>query len=194
MHCPLRTQPSQMRRPRSKSWLQRIAPNGQPIPCVPGQPCLQSPYGQQNSAQPQLSQAQQQAQQLAAKERELTYIQRWKIETFHKILKSGCRAEASKLRTAERPVNFLSILCILGWRIFWLTMINRSVPNASPNLAFTSLELRLLDQLVKEKKHQNSPTYPLSMYLIKLARLGGYLARTHDPRQATWSSGEVSRA
>jgi Transposase DNA-binding/Transposase DDE domain len=109
------------------------------------------------------------------------YSQRWKIETFHKILKSGCRAEASKLRTAERLVNFLSILCLLSWRIFWLTMINRSHPAASPDLAFTSLELRLLDQLVKEKKHQKSRTKPLSLYLIKLARLGGYLARAHDP-------------
>jgi hypothetical protein len=32
------------------------------------------------------------------------YAMRWRIETFHKILKSGCRAEASKLRTAERIV------------------------------------------------------------------------------------------
>ena len=109
------------------------------------------------------------------------YSQRWKIETFHKILKSGCRAEASKLRTAERLVNFLSILCILGWRIFWLTMINRAMPNASPELAFTSLELRLLDQLVNDKKGGKPRTKPLSAYLIKLARLGGYLARTHDP-------------
>jgi hypothetical protein len=109
------------------------------------------------------------------------YSQRWKIETFHKILKSGCRAEASKLRTAERLVNFLSIQCILGWRIFWLTMINRAVPNASPDIAFTSLELRLLDQLVKEKKHQKAPPLSLSLCLIKLARLGGYLARSHDP-------------
>lgn len=30
------------------------------------------------------------------------YAQRWKIETFHKVLKSGCKAEESKLRTAER--------------------------------------------------------------------------------------------
>ena len=82
------------------------------------------------------------------------YSQRWKIETFHKILKSGCRAEASKPRTAERLVNFLSILCILGWRIFWLTMINRSLPNISPDLAFTILELRLLDQLVWERQRR----------------------------------------
>lgn len=26
------------------------------------------------------------------------YAVRWRIETFHKILKSGCRAEASKLQ------------------------------------------------------------------------------------------------
>jgi hypothetical protein len=32
------------------------------------------------------------------------YALRWKIETFHKILKSGCRAEEAKLRTAERQM------------------------------------------------------------------------------------------
>lgn len=42
------------------------------------------------------------------------YAQRWKIETFHKILKSGCRAEQSKLRTAERIVNLLATFCILS--------------------------------------------------------------------------------
>lgn len=31
------------------------------------------------------------------------YALRWKIEVFHKILKSGCQAERSKLRTAEPP-------------------------------------------------------------------------------------------
>jgi hypothetical protein len=30
------------------------------------------------------------------------YSRRWKIEVFHKILKSGCKAEESKLRTADR--------------------------------------------------------------------------------------------
>jgi hypothetical protein len=54
------------------------------------------------------------------------YALRWKIETFHKVLKSGCQAEQSKLRTAERLVNLLATFCILSWRIFWLTMINRS--------------------------------------------------------------------
>src|SRR5262245_35074084 len=33
------------------------------------------------------------------------YAQRFKIETYHKVLKSGCRAEQARLRTAERLTN-----------------------------------------------------------------------------------------
>ena len=56
------------------------------------------------------------------------YALRWKIETFHKILKSGCKAEKSKLRKAERIVKLISVFCILSWRIFWLSMLNRAEP------------------------------------------------------------------
>jgi transposase Tn5 family protein len=107
------------------------------------------------------------------------YALRWKIELFHKILKSGCRAEEAKLRSAERLVNLLALFCILAWRVFWLTMLNRTAPTASPRLVVTPLEIRLLDQLVKDKASSPAPT--LSHYLTKIARLGGYLARTKDP-------------
>ncbi len=65
------------------------------------------------------------------------YAMRWKIEVFHKILKSGCKAEESKLRTAERLVNLISVFCILSWRVFWMTMINRSAPEAPPSIVLT---------------------------------------------------------
>ena len=108
------------------------------------------------------------------------YAQRWKIETFHKILKSGCRAEEAKLRTAERLVNLIAILCIVSWRIFWITMLNRTQPRASPDEAFTELDQYLLDELAPDKPARR-PAAPLAHYIIKLARLGGYLARAHDP-------------
>ena len=53
------------------------------------------------------------------------YAMRWKIEVFHKILKSGCRAEDSRLRTAQRLANLIAIFCIVSWRVFWMTMLNR---------------------------------------------------------------------
>jgi Transposase DNA-binding/Transposase Tn5 dimerisation domain len=108
------------------------------------------------------------------------YARRWKIELYHKILKSGCRAEDAKLRTAERLVNLLAVFCVLAWRVFWLTMLNRTAPDASPRLVLTNLEIRVLDQLVT--RHHGQPrTKTLAHYLTKIARLGGYLARAHDP-------------
>jgi type IV secretory pathway VirB10-like protein len=50
-------------------------PTGQSLACVPGQPCAQA--GQKNGGQQQLTPEQQQAQQLAAKERELQYNSRF---------------------------------------------------------------------------------------------------------------------
>jgi Transposase DNA-binding len=109
------------------------------------------------------------------------YALRWKIEVFHKILKSGCRAEEAKLRTAQRLANLIAVYCILSWRVFWMTMLNRSSPDAAPALALTEAEIGLLDHLVKDKDQKPLRRRTLSHYLIKIARLGGYLARASDP-------------
>jgi hypothetical protein len=108
------------------------------------------------------------------------YAMRWKIEVFHKILKSGCKVEDSRLETAERLVNLIAVFCILAWRIFWMVMINRSTEQASPKLALTTTEIELLDRLVKDKPDRTPPRKTLSHYLIKIAQLGGYLARAND--------------
>lgn len=107
------------------------------------------------------------------------YALRWKIEVFHKILKSGCKAEESRLRTAQRLTNLISVFCIISWRVFWMTMLNRSAPDAPPALALTATEVALLDRLVNDKPKPRRKT--LSHYLTKVARLGGYLARAKDP-------------
>lgn len=109
------------------------------------------------------------------------YAMRCKIELFHKILKSGCKAENSKLRTAERLANLMAVLCILSWRVLWLTMLNRTAAGASPKIAFTDTEIALLDQLVRGAGGRCCQPATIAFYLVKLARLGGYLARTSDP-------------
>jgi hypothetical protein len=106
------------------------------------------------------------------------YAQRWKIETFHKILKSGCKPEEAKLRTYGRLVNLISILCLLNWRIFSVTMMNRTDAAASPHMAFTDLEQYLLDELLPDR---SPPMQVLAGHTDNLARLGGHLARARDP-------------
>jgi hypothetical protein len=122
------------------------------------------------------------------------YAMRWKIETFHKILKSGFKAEEVRLRAAERIVNLLAILCLLSWRIFWMTMMNRTMPEAAPELAFTTPEIYLLDQLVSDNRardHQEirspciSPNSLASEAISHVPRI---------PRRETSSCGEVSHA
>ena len=107
------------------------------------------------------------------------YAKRWKIEVFHKVLKSGCRAEDAKLRTAQRLTNLLAIYCIVSWRVFWMCMINRTSPQAPATLVFTDTEMQLLDRA--DPKPSAAPKKTVSDYLYALARLGGYLSRAHDP-------------
>jgi hypothetical protein len=106
------------------------------------------------------------------------YALRWNIETFHKVLKSGCRAEDSKLRTADRLANLIAMMCILAWRVMWLTKVNRVSPELPAKLVFTETEMKLLEKLVPEKDGSKKKT--VGRFLILLARLGGYLNRKSD--------------
>lgn len=107
------------------------------------------------------------------------YAMRWKIETFHKILKSGCKVESSKLRAADRLVNIVSIFCILSWRIFWMTMVSRTNPNTPALMVFNDTEIMLLYRL--KKIRQTSSKQAVSICINGLAKLGGYLGRASDP-------------
>ena len=109
------------------------------------------------------------------------YAIRWKIELFFKILKSGCNAEKLKLRTAERLTNLIAIFCILSWRVFWMTMLGRVLPNEKPEYALTAAEIGVIDQLAARAGRNRAQNPKLSLYLREIARLGGYLARNHDP-------------
>jgi hypothetical protein len=118
------------------------------------------------------------ADMAAAVEKLDWYAMRWRIETFHKVLKSGCQAEQSKLRTAERLTNLLAVLCVVGWRVFWLTVTSRVAPTAPPEVAFTPAEVAVLDRV---SGGPPAAQRTVSHYLLVVARLGGYLGRTKDP-------------
>ena len=112
------------------------------------------------------------------------YASRWKLETYHKVLKSGCQAERAKLRTAERLTNLLAVLCVVGWRVFWLTMVARTAPDAPAETALTAAEIEVLDRMPASATptlDTSAPKQTVSHYLMAIAMLGGYLAREKDP-------------
>jgi hypothetical protein len=112
------------------------------------------------------------------------YALRWELETYHKVLKSGCQAEQARLRTAERLTNLLAVLCVVGWRVFWLTMANRATPDAPAESVLTKPEIELLDRMAARATPTGKPRAAkrtVSHYLVQIAKLGGYLARAQDP-------------
>lgn len=111
------------------------------------------------------------------------YALRWKIETFFRTLKTGCRIEELRLATADRLANCIALCCVVAWRVSWLTMLRREKPNASPSAIFTDTEQILLESSTPERKRK--VTHNLDFYVRAVARLGGYLDRTSDPPPGT---------
>lgn len=58
---------------------------------------------------------------------------------------------------------------------------SRADPQADPTVAFTATEITILDQIIADNGNRGAKPATLELYLTKLARLGGYLARKADP-------------
>ena len=118
------------------------------------------------------------------------YSLRWKAETYHKVLKSGCQAEQARLRTADRLTNLLAVLCVVGWRVFWLTMASRATPDAPPEVAFTPAEIAVLDRAA------GGPPQAAEADDLPLPAGGGEAGRLPGPHEgpAARQHGRLARA
>lgn len=108
------------------------------------------------------------------------YCMRWKIEVFHKILKSGLRVEECRLGTAERLMRYLTVMSVIAWRLFLVTLMSR----INPNLPCTALLAEEEWKVLYAKTYPARP-YPIIPPSMKdairwIAQLGGFLARKGD--------------
>ena len=53
------------------------------------------------------------------------YRQRWRVEDFFRVLKSGCKAENLWFRTAIRLPRAITIYAVIAWRIRLMTLLGR---------------------------------------------------------------------
>ncbi len=70
------------------------------------------------------------------------YGMQWNIETYFKILKSGCGTECSKLRYADVLSKFISICAVIAWKVFYLNLINRTNPGSMQKKFLTKKNIR----------------------------------------------------
>jgi hypothetical protein len=78
------------------------------------------------------------------------YCLRWRIEDWHRVLKSGCRVEALGHDTAERLQRAIAIKAVIAWRIMLLTLLGRETPDLPPEVLFSDLELQVLRAYAKK--------------------------------------------
>jgi hypothetical protein len=75
------------------------------------------------------------------------YTLRWRIEEWHRVLKSGCRIESHQHHTAQKLARAIAIDAVIGWRLMLLTLLGRETPQAPAGLLFSKWECTLLERL-----------------------------------------------
>jgi hypothetical protein len=108
------------------------------------------------------------------------YTYRWLIERFHYTLKSGCRIEASQLRTADRLDRLLAVYSAVAWHLLWLTYQARLTPDAPCTTVLTPSEWQALYAFIHHSARLPKAPPPLRQAARWIAQLGGFLGRKAD--------------
>lgn len=78
------------------------------------------------------------------------YCLRWRIEDFHRVLKSGCSVEQIAHETAERIRRAIAINLVIAWRIMLMTLLGRETPELPAEVLFSDIELQVLRAYAKK--------------------------------------------
>jgi hypothetical protein len=116
-----------------------------------------------------------------ALERLQWYARRWTIETWHRVLKSGCRIEARQFGTLERFVQATSLFAVIAWRILYTTLLARLGGELPCGMVLQPVEWQALYCRVHRTTRPPDTVPSLHQAIRWIATLGGYLNRRHDP-------------
>jgi hypothetical protein len=118
-------------------------------------------------------------------ERVRWYSLRWRIEMYFKVLKSGFRVEACRLGTAERLIRYLTVMGIVAWRLFMITLVARTNPSLPCSQFLSEQECTVLAAKSSRNGCPSTRSPTIADALIWIAKLGGYLARKSDGSPGT---------
>jgi hypothetical protein len=115
-----------------------------------------------------------------AYEKVLWYCLRWRIEMYFKVLKSGFMVESCRLGHADRLAKYLTVMSIVAWRLFMITLIARTDPAIPCSTFLTDQEWKVLFLRVNANKPIPKKIPTIGIVVIWIAKLGGYLDRKND--------------
>ncbi len=101
------------------------------------------------------------------------YTYRWRIEEYHKILKSGCKAESYRLAGDSMQV-LLGFLTQIAAQLLKMTYLNRTAPEAAASEVLNEVQIEVL--VAKAQKPVTTVDLTVAWAIEAVARLGGYLS------------------
>ena len=107
------------------------------------------------------------------------YRLRWRIEDWHRILKSGCKVEYLGHRTGERIERAVTIKAVIAWRLAAMTLLGRETPELPAAVFFTQVQMRVLRHFTSKRGLAEPGN--LGLAVRTMAILGGYLYRKNAP-------------
>jgi len=108
------------------------------------------------------------------------YVQRWKIERFHFVLKSGCKIEDIQQRNYEKITAVIFMKSVIAMFIMTITYIGRILPDIPCNVFFDEEEWKLLYKIVNKTKCAPDEPYSLADAIKYLGTLGSYKRAPSD--------------
>tara|TARA_Y100000031_G_scaffold64053_1_gene71915 strand:- start:196 stop:2358 length:2163 start_codon:yes stop_codon:yes gene_type:complete len=78
------------------------------------------------------------------------YCLRWRIEDWHRVLKSGCCIEELAHRSAVRLKRAIAINLVIAWRIMLMTLLGRETPELPAEILFSDFEIEVLRAYAKK--------------------------------------------
>ena len=115
-----------------------------------------------------------------ALERLAWYARRWTIESWHRVLKSGCRVEARQFGNLDRFVRATALFAVISWRILYATLLARLDGELPCEVLLQPIEWRALYCRIHGTTKLPTKIPSLAQVVLWIARLGGYLNRKHD--------------
>jgi hypothetical protein len=83
------------------------------------------------------------------------YCRRWRIEEWHRVLKSGCKILEHQNHSAEALLRAIALDAVIAWRIMLLALLGREVPELPCDVVFDPIECEVLELLSKKKTKPN---------------------------------------
>ena len=110
------------------------------------------------------------------------YKARWRLEDYHRALKTGCQVEKLRLPDGDKLMKALAIQAYVATRVVRIRDCAKSDPEQDCAACFSADEWQLLFARQQQRPWRPADGQPTLGAVVKwLARLGGHQGRANDP-------------